>query len=148
MQNAVYKSLLFTISLFTIGSLYAQGGDYIDGPNSGTCNSCFPSIANDPTTREFIDDNFPGSEEVLVRGYSGGPYYRWYKSGIYNTYYLDTSSGSSGSGSGNGGGGESGGGGNNSTSDPGSGDGGTNPDPCPGGITSSPDNSVVICHQN
>lgn len=57
MQNAVYKSLLFTISLFTIGSLYAQGGDYIDGPNSGTCNSCFPSIANDPTTREFIDDN-------------------------------------------------------------------------------------------
>ena len=28
------------------------------------------------------------------------------------------------------------------------GGGGTNPDPCPGGVTSRPDGTGVICHQN
>lgn len=77
----------------------------------------------------------------MIRVYVGGDYYRWFRSGIYNTYYLDSSYGSGTDATGGNGGGSDAGSGNG-------GGGGGGSTPCPGGVTVSPDGSVVTCHTN
>lgn len=86
----------------------------------------------------------------MIRGYFGGDYYRWFRSGIYNTYYLDSSYGSGTDATGGNGGGSdagSGNGGGGTIIIIGDGGGGGST-PCPGGVTVSPDGSVVTCHTN